>query len=416
MNPDNSTIGVLGAGIVGICSALSLIEAGFTVTLIDRDDPGQATSFGNAGVISPWSVVPQAMPGIWKEIPGMLLKPDGPASVSLKHTVKYLPWLLRFLKEATPERVKANSLAMHFLCQDSIVLYRKHLADTRFSHLVVDSMYVHAFRNEQQANLDSLGVQLRQAIGAHVEKIDAKTLHDLEPALSKNFKSALLIHSQARSLNPGKIGQVLTEKFLRMGGTLIKDHVKSLRPQNGRWDVHCKNQQLQFDKVVLSAGIWSADLLKTLNIKVPLAAERGYHIVYENPPVQLNHSVMDADHHVIASSMEPGIRIAGTAEFSDIQSLPNQKRTQSIQRIVGKLVPALQNHTPKTWMGIRPSFPDSLPIIQEFSEYPGLIGAFGHSHYGLMMAPKTGVVVAELAKGSRMNVDLSAYRADRFHS
>ena len=414
MTTAKQSVAVVGGGIVGICSAISLLEAGNDVTLIDRDDPGQATSYGNAGIISPWSIVPQAMPGIWKQIPGMIVKPDGPASVSLRHSLQYFPWLMRFLRESKIDRAKANSDAMHLLCGDAVTLYRDMLRGTGHEDLIVDAMYVHAFRNAQDADLDALGFQMRSEKGAELDLIGAADLRDLEPALSHDFQAAVLIKGQARARNPGKIGSVLTDKILRLGGTVLRADVQDLWPMEGAWNVTSSTGTKQYDKVVLAAGIWSTHLLKKLGVSVPLAAERGYHVSYTCGNLTLNNSVMDTSAHAVASSMENGLRVAGMAEFSGIDEPPDPKRIRALEKIAISMVPALRDAMPQTWMGMRPSFPDSLPIIQEFVSHPGLIGAFGHSHYGLMMAPKTGRIVADIVEKRRTNIDLSAFGVERF--
>ena len=118
---------VLGAGIVGACCALSLLERGHTVTLVDRQQPGEAASFGNAGVISPWSFIPQSVPGIWKSIPGMLLKRNGPLSVRRSFWPKMIPWGLRFLAKSSESATRDIADAMEILCQPSVSLFQKHL-------------------------------------------------------------------------------------------------------------------------------------------------------------------------------------------------------------------------------------------------------------------------------------------------
>ena len=407
-------IGIVGGGIVGICTALSLQEAGHRVTLIDRDAPGQGASFGNAGIISPWSIIPQAMPGIWKQIPGMLLRPNGPAAISLRHGPGYLPWLMKFLRQSSQDNVEATSEAMQFLCGDAISLYRQHLKGTGHEDLIADSMYVHAFRDAKAADLDGLGYRMRREAGADLELIEASDLRELEPDLSHDYQAAILIKGQARARDPGRIGAVLAQKIQSNGGTVLQETVQDLRPQNLQWQVLTDAKTHVFDKVVLSAGIWSADILRKLGLRVPLAAERGYHVAYNGVAARLNNSVMDVDEMAVASSMINGLRVAGTAEFGSISTPASPKRVENMRRIAERMVPSLKDTAFEPWMGIRPSFPDSLPLIEEFKQHPGLIGAFGHSHYGLMMAPKTGRIVADIVERKPLNRDLSPYAAERF--
>lgn len=406
---------VLGAGIVGICSALSMAEQGLKVRLIDRDEPGQATSFGNAGIISPWSVVPQSMPGLWKKVPGWLLDPLGPVTVKPSYLPRMAPWGLRFLYEGRASRIDAVADAMDLLNRDCVDLFRQHLAGTGHEDLVRDSYYVHAFRDASAANPDSVDYRMRRDRGAEIARIDATELRKLEPALTPDFKAAILIKGQARALSPGRIGAVLADKLRAMGGEVLRQSVRAILPQEGGgWCYVTDQGEESTPKLVLAMGVWSAELLKPLGIRIPMQSERGYHVSFSDPGVTLNHSVMDMDMKFVASSMEDGLRVAGTAEFAGLDAPINQKRLDGLVQLARGLLPDLRAEEFTTWSGQRPSLPDSLPCIGEIDGFPDLIAAFGHSHYGLMMAPKTGRLVADIATGRPTNHDLSPFQATRF--
>ena len=410
-----SNVTVLGAGIIGICTGLSLLERGVSVRLIDRGDPGQETSFGNAGVISPWSIVPQAMPGVWKKIPGWLIDPLGPVAVRPSHLPRLASWGLKFLANGTEARVRKISAAMDTLNQDCVTLYRHHLHDTGHEALVRDSYYIHAFRNAEGARLDSLDNELRIAAGADLERADHHRLKELEPDLSPEFKSAIVIKGQARALAPGRIGQVLSEKFQKMGGEIERATVQSITPiESGGWRYVTERGEHTAPKLVLAMGVWSAKLLKPLGIHIPLESERGYHVNFTSPGMTLNHSVLDVDMKFVASSMQDGVRVAGTAEFGGLDAPTSPKRSAGLIALAGNLSPKLNTDEYTTWSGQRPSLPDSLPCIGEINGLPDLITAFGHSHWGLMMAPKTGRIVADLVTGTRTNLDLAPYHPNRF--
>lgn len=406
---------VVGAGIVGICSALSLQERGLTVTLIDPNPPAEAASYGNAGVISTWSCVPQAMPGLWKNVPKWLLDPEGPVALRWSYLPKFLPWMMQFFAAGKADRIPAIADAMLQLHRPTVDLYRRHLAGTGQENLIRDSMYVFAYRDPNGANLDSLEWRIRAERGVPIEKIDGKTLLDVEPDLSSDYKSAVLIRGQGRALNPGAIGKVLVEKFQRAGGTLLQAKVLALKPiDGGQVELQTDQGVKTAERVILSAGPWSATLLKKHGLKVPLEAERGYHIVFSDPGVTLNNSIMVTDSKFVASSMSMGIRCAGTAEFAGLDYPPDYRRAHVLAGPAKRLLPKLNTEAREVWMGQRPSFPDTLPAIGAIPGLPGVIAAFGHGHQGMTAAPMTGKIVAGLAIGEMPNIDISAYSLTRF--
>ena len=406
---------VLGAGIVGICCALSLAERGVRVRLIDRGDPGQETSFGNAGVISPWSIVPQSMPGLWKKIPGWLIDPLGPVAVRPGHLPRLAGWGLRFLAQGREGRVREISAAMETLNRDCVSIYRHHLSGTGHEDLIRGSYYVHAFRSGGDARLDSLDNDLRLGAGAELERVDSAELRRIEPALSPDFKDAIVIKGQACALSPGRVGAVLAKKLLGMGGQIVQAEIHAIKPrENNGWSYTTDQGEFAAPKLILAMGAWSVALLKPLGIRIPLESERGYHVSFTKPGIALNNSIMDVDRKFVASSMEDGVRVAGTAEFAGLDAPVNEKRLKGLVKPARGLSPDLKTESYTTWSGQRPSLPDSLPCIGTFDKFPGLVAAFGHSHYGLMMAPKTGRIVADIATQTPVHMDLSHYNPTRF--
>jgi len=418
MPPDSDAgVTILGGGAVGICTALELAGRGIPVRLIDRDAPGQGASSGNAGVISPFSVVPQAMPGVWRKAPGWLLDPLGPVAVRARHLPRFLPWALRFVLNGSETRARQVSAAMDGLTAGCVDLYRRHLEGTGHESLVQDSCYVLAHRDPRLASDRGLDAELRRMAGAEVEVIGETALRDMEPDLSPEFRAAVVVHGQARALSPGRLMAVLADKLRRLGGEVLQREVRALRPgAQGGWCIDCDGETLSAARVVVSAGAWSARLLAPLGVRLPLEAERGYHVMFADPGVGLTNSVMDTDRKFVASSMEDGLRAAGTAEFGGLDAAPDPRRAETMGTLARQMLPGLNTAAMTTWSGVRPSFPDSLPVIGELPGHAGLYGAFGHSHYGFMMAPRTGRIMADLLRGAGPNIDLAPYRADRFGS
>ncbi len=414
MSEERLGYAVVGAGIVGICTALSLQERGVKVTLIDPNPPAEQASYGNAGVISTWSCVPQSMPGLWKNVPKWLLDPEGPISLRWSYLPAFLPWMLKFFAAGRAERIPAIADALLQLHRPTVDIFRQHLAGTGHEDLVRDSMYVFVYRDPAKLNLDNLEWRLRLERGVPLEQVDARTLADVEPDISPEYKAAVLIKDQGRAYDPGAIGKVLVEKFEKQGGTLLQSRAHALRPVEGGVEIMTDSGARIADKVILAAGPWSATLLKSHGLKVPLEAERGYHIVFTDPGVTLNNSIMVTDAKFVVSSMAQGIRCAGTAEFAGLDHPPDYRRAHVLTGPAKRLLPKLNTEAREVWMGQRPSFPDTLPAIGDVPGLPGVIAAFGHGHTGLTAAPMTGRLAAMIAVGDTPNIDVTPYSLGRF--
>jgi D-amino-acid dehydrogenase len=406
---------VIGAGIVGICSALSLRERGFEVTVLDRVGPAEATSHGNAGVISPWSCVPQSMPGLWKSVPKWLLDPEGPLTVRWGYFPRMVPWLGRFLSAGALERLPAIADAMLAVNRPSLEMFQQHLAGTGEEALVRECYYLHVSRSASGANPNDVSWGLRRERNVPFDVLSGDEVREIEPALSRDIKAAIRIRQQGRTVNPGRLGKVLAAKAEAMGVGFPLAEVEGITPlPGGGYRVETKSGPREAGTVVLAAGVWSAKLLEPLGVKVSLEAERGYHLIFKDPGVSLTNSIMDADNKFVTSSMEMGIRSAGTAEFAGIDAAPNYQRAKVFAKHTKSLLPDLNIEPTEEWMGRRPSPPDSVPYIGEVPGYPRLYHGFGHGHLGLTGAPMTGRMIAAMASGEPLNIDMKPYRIDRF--
>lgn len=406
---------IIGGGIVGLCTALSLVEDGVRVRIIERDPGGEPASSGNAGVISPFSVVPQSLPGLWRRIPRWLLDPLGPVALRPSHLPRFLPWALKFLANGRREKVLRISEAMHQLNHQNVDLYRRHLAGTGREDLIRESCYVLAARDPEALRLDAFEHDLRRAKGARIERVGDARLREIEPALSPDFKGAIVIHGQARAVSPGAICAVFRQRLLEAGTDFVDAEVRRLCPvPDGGWAVETVGGVIEARRVVIAAGAWSAKLLEPLGVKVPLEAERGYHVRFADTGATLENSVMDVDMKIVVSSMSDGLRAAGTAEFAGLDARPDMRRAEKIAAMTRRMIPGLNGAVETHWSGIRPSFPDSLPAIGKIGAFDGLFAGFGHSHYGFMMAPQTGRLLAATVQDKAMNVDMEPYRPTRF--
>jgi D-amino-acid dehydrogenase len=415
--PDTDTrqVIVVGAGIVGICTALALQDKGFEVSIIDRDGPAEGASYGNAGVISPWSCVPQSLPGLWKRVPKWLLDPEGPLSVRWSYAPRMLPWLLKFFKAGSLQRLPAIADAMLAVNQQSIELYRQLLAGTGEEDLVKDCLYLHVYRSADGADPDALPWRLRRERGVSFEFLKNGEVQELEPEISSDIKSAVVIKQQGRTVNPGRLGKVLATLAESRGARFLRGRVDRIVPDsNSGYRIDTGRGSYTTKTVVLAAGAWSLRLLSALGVQVPLEAERGYHLIFTDPGLSLSHSVLDVDHTFVTSSMEMGVRSAGTAEFAGLDAAPDYRRAHVFKGHSKALLPNLNTESAEEWMGTRPASPDSVPYIGPLPGHPGIFCGFGHGHLGLTGAPMTGRMLAALVAEEPLNVDMTPYRLNRF--
>lgn len=412
--PLDTDVAIIGAGIVGVCCALSLLSRGYKVHLIDQVEPGEGASHGNAGVISPWSFIPQALPGIWKQVPGWLADPQGPLKVRWRDSGQFVPWAARFFREAGENRYPKNADAMARLIAPCIGTYRDFLKDTDAGELIRDSALLSLIRGEPPS-MDSPAWQLRTERGASIRLIDRNELNDIEPAVGPNYTGAVMLSGQARALSPGRLCKALAKQATQLGAKFTRSAVSAVRSNaQGVAEITLGENRVLAGHVVLAAGAWSVKLLEPLGFRVPMAGERGYHLEFTQPGITLNNSVMDPQTKFIVSSMQDGVRAAGTSEFARLGIPPNYQRAEVLASHTQYMLPDINTAEVIQWMGTRASFPDSLPMIGPLPMAQNIIAAFGHSHWGMSMAPGTGLLVSDMISGSQPFTDPQAYRPDRF--
>ena len=413
--PDKTQVTVIGAGIVGITAALYLQRAGCRVTVLDRSGPGEGCSFGNAGLISPGACVPFSMPEMLWKVPQYLMDPLGPLAIRWAYLPRALPWLLRFLAAGRPDRVRAISRAMAALHSRAFEAYAPLLKEAGAEGLVRHSGQLYASKQEHGIEGGRLVQALREAAGVKAEVLGANELHQLEPALSPLYRSALFFPENGYSLNSFRLVQVLAEQVVRNGGDILRRTVSGFRVTDGRPSAVVTGAgDLPVDRLVIAAGAWSHRLLAQLGTNVPLEAERGYHVMLPDPGVRPRLPVSNRDHAFAATPMENGLRFAGTVEIAGLDAPPDFRRARVLLQHGKEMFPGLRTEGMTEWMGARPSLPDGLPVIDVSPNFSSVYFAFGHSHYGLMGAAITGKLIAELVTGRPPSIDLTAYSVGRF--
>jgi D-amino-acid dehydrogenase len=409
-----SRVIVIGAGIVGTCCALELRKKGFEVTLVDPVPPGESCSFGNAGVLASWSCVPMSMPGTLAKVPRWLFDPEGPLSIRPSYLPRLAPWLLRFISAGRAARIPAAADALIAINGPTMGLYKELTKEAGAPELIRDSAHLQVSRDPGYFDLNDLEWRLRRERGATLTPLAGGEIREIEPEIAPDYTSGVMVAAQGYTTNPGRLVKVLAEYFQRLGGALRQTEVRRLRPQPSGVRLETDSGEMSADALVVAAGAWSARLAAQIGVKIPLEAERGYHVTFAEPGIAPRSTVAEAGRLFIATAMEPGLRVAGTAEFAGIEAAPDWRRARVLGRIVKQLFPRLDTSRPSEWMGRRPALPDSLPVIGPAPTAAKVFFAFGHGHTGLTAAPMTARIVAGMVAGEPLNLDVRPYRATRF--
>ena len=413
---------VVGAGITGVSAAEWLRRDGHQVTLIDRvrpGDPAQA-SHGNAGILGRSGVVPVSVPGLVWKAPGMLLDRDSPLYLRLGHLPRLMPWLLRFLWNGRRGKVEEIACGLAPLVGDSVDQHLALARGTPAERFIRHGFYTAIYRDRAAFEKDSFGFALRRAHGFEWEEWDRAALREYDPELSEDYTFAAALKDHGFITSPAGYVAALAEHFEREGGAFLQGEVADIAQagpdrNGGRGTVTLiGGARHEADRVVLAAGVWSGKLAARLGHNAAMESERGYHLtltgVSHKPPAPY----MVTDAKLGVTPMEEGLRFAGTVDFGGIDGPPRTAPLENLRRRVRQIYPRLEWDGEETWMGQRPSTVDSLPLLGASPQAPAIHFAFGGQHLGLTMGPRLGRMTADMIAGRKTNIDISAYRVDRF--
>ena len=413
---------IIGAGIVGAAAAVELTRDGHTVTIVEPGPPGgeQAASYGNGTILSPGSVVPMSLPGLWKKVPGYLADPLGPLAIRWSYLPKLLPWLLRFVRAgATVGKVERTARALAPLLADAPERHARLAEEAGAAELIERHGILYPFPTRADFDADALAWRLRADNGTTWLELDADALRQQEPALDRRYQFAVLVQHGGNCTDPGAYVGALVAHAEAQGATRITAQATGFRIDGGRLRaVLTSGGEIPCDAAVISAGARSKPLAQAAGDTVSLETERGYHAVLEGTGITLRHPMLTSDTKSAVVSTRAGLRVAGTVELAGLDAAPNWARAEILRDVMLKTFPALPRDLPadriKLWMGHRPSTPDGLPVIGKATATPDIIHAYGHGHIGLAGGAMTGRLVADLVSGHAPTIDIGPFSPQRF--
>ncbi|MBI1246066.1 MAG: FAD-dependent oxidoreductase [Alphaproteobacteria bacterium] len=408
-------IAVVGGGIVGAAVTHALLDEGHTVVLVDKDGSASAAARGNAGWIAHLDIQPLASPKVWRNLAGWALDPLGPLSIAPSYLPKLVPWLARFVAASRPSRIAANSAAIRAIQGLSMPAWER-----RFSTLGLDGLVrrrgILDVWTDASAFASSAALHERMAtLGIPIERLDNAGVRRIEPAFGPAIAGGAFFPTGAHIADPAIVLTRLREIAALRQARLVDSAALRVSSTPGGVAIALSNgENLETERVVISAGAWSKALAAQFGDDIPLDTERGYNITLATGALGLTRPVMHVGLGIATTPLDTGDRIGGSVEFAGLDAPPNWARVDAILARLKRTLPDVSPGTGTRWMGFRPSLPDSRPVIGRARGDARVFYAFGHGHHGLTQAAATAEVIAALIADRAPPIDAALFSPTRF--
>jgi D-amino-acid dehydrogenase len=408
-----SDVIVLGAGMVGVSSALAARERGMSAILVDRREPGSETSYGNAGILSSGSIFPLNTPALFDVLPKYLTNNHPALRWNLGWSVRNADWIVRFLANALPSHTRPRAAALRGLSAASLKLHREWIVKAGAPQRIRETGWLKAWRGDVTSSVKAQQAALAE-FGVKSEVLDRQAISVLEPNILPVYRTGIL-HTETASVDsPGNVVKAYARMFVGAGGQIRASEIKSVVPDGEDWRVVLSDGELRSRHLVIAMGPWSAQFLRTLGYRAPLAFERGYHQEFRpNPARQLLRPIHDADTGFLMTPMEQGIRVTSGVELTD-RDAPSNFAQLEASVAAARGVVEFGEAVAEPWRGARPTLPDSLPMIGPAPRHRGLWLAFGHQHIGFTTGAGTGAAISAMISGAPPPFDVTAFAPSRY--
>ena len=407
---------VVGAGVIGVCSAYYLQRAGRQVTIVERDDVCSGSSHGNAGWLVPSHSVPLAAPGAIMKGLRWMFNPESPFYIQPRLSIDLLRWLWHFRAAANRRAVERSLSVLSAISRASLALYEELVAEEGLEcHFRKDGlMGLYKTSRGYQDGIEE--ARMLQEHGIRSRVLGTAEVLELAPAVRSDIAGGVYFDDDAH-LKPDDFVHGLATRFRESGGDIHTGaEVEGFEVSGERIEtVRTSRGDYRADQVVLAAGAWSPGVVRDLRLRLPVQPAKGYSITFDAPDRPLPFPIMLAEASVGVSPMGPWMRLAGTLELSGINLDIQRRRVDAVRRAVGDYLDyELPDTGGEVWCGMRPLSPDGLPIVGPARPVSNLVVATGHSMTGVTLGPITGKLVSEMVTGQSPTVDPTALSPDRF--
>jgi len=405
-------IGVIGAGIQGVCNSLFLQKKGFQVTLFDRDEPGNSATYGNAGHFSPYGAVPLNRPDVLTDVPAMLISSKGPLALKWNYVPKMIPWFIKFLINCTKKNMMNTAKNMHQILNLALPAFDELFEEIDINGLVENKGVMYIW-DDQNLKSREIEINIRKELGIEQQILSPKEIHDLEPNIKPFYHGGVFYNYARHTRNPKKILIKLFENFLKKGGKFLKFNINNIIFDDEKPVVQSEAQRFVFDKLVIACGAFSKKLTDKFHENIPLDTERGYHVHFKGCDHLISRPVVYSNRAFGMTPMEQGLRVVGTVEFGGLKNPLTKSRIKNLIDNAKDMLDDLPEHEDE-WLGFRPSLPDFLPVIGPSKNYKNIFYSFGHHHLGWTLGAISGKIISKMIANENTNLDLKPYSSLRF--
>jgi D-hydroxyproline dehydrogenase len=406
---------VVGGGIVGLSCALNLQLRGIRTTVVDPATTLRSASWGNAGHLAAEQVEPLASRKTLRSFPQRLFFRGGALSLPARDLSVWLPFALRFVRSSTPARFATGTTALRSLLRGAIPAWRQLAQTAGADHLIAEEGHFVVWETPAGADASRASWRRADTGTASFRDATAQEIAALSAQVSRPLADAIRFQGTGQVLDLDELQNCLRRRLIDAGGSLHTARVQKLILDGSTAAAMLDGGEvLKADVVVVAAGVAAAALLQRIGHRVPIIAERGYHIQSATAqwPASLPPVVFE-ERSMIVTPFRSGLRAASFVEFARAESPPDPRKWARLRSHVAAL--GLPLREPITeWFGARPTLPDYLPALGRSRRATNLIYAFGHQHLGLTLAAVTGELIAALARREVTDVDLTPFDLERF--
>ncbi|QCP86017.1 FAD-binding oxidoreductase [Cereibacter sphaeroides] len=403
---------VIGGGVVGLTIALTVARRHRSVILLDPEEPGSGASYGNAGTIADYAVLPVGTPDVLRQLPSLMFDRNSPLAIRHMALPSLAPWLARFLRQSLPAPARRNAQAIAALLGSATQSWEDLAVEVEGTALLNRRGCLYAYETPQAVRAAETDMAFRRTLGVTVELLSASEFAAMEPSLPPMAGAAYFPKAVFLS-DPGRMVALIAEAARKAGVQIVKARATGLERRVDGVIVSGRGLQIHGRRAVIAAGAHSRALALRAGDRVPLDTERGYHVEWDMAQPPLTRPTCPTARGFYLCPMAGRLRVAGTVELGGLTAPPSPHRIARLVAGARAIFPRLPEPT-RSWMGFRPSMPDSLPVVGPSAAGPEILHAYGHGHIGLTLAPITARIVADLLDAKRPELDITPYLPTRF--